>query len=98
MAAEASESVECSGGMVAKMGMVLARAQLAESASGIVAARDRQAALVGKGLYREAEKVAREQALGTLATKDMPKRKGSTLDKAKFKEAFTTWMRKREKE
>ena len=93
-ALEASEAAERGGGMVMKTGMVLARAQLAESASGIVAARDRQAALVGKGLYREAEKVAREQALGTLATKDMPKRKGSTLDKAQFKEAFTTWMRK----
>ena len=76
-----------------KTGMVLARAQLAESTSGVVAARDRQAALVGKG-YRQAEKVAQEQPVGTLATKDMPKRKGSALDKAQFKEAFTTWMRK----
>ena len=31
--------------------------------------------------------------MGTLATKDMPKRKGSALDKAQFKEAFTKWMR-----
>ena len=84
---------ECTGGMAMKTGMVLARAQLAESTSGVVAARDRQAALVGKG-YRQAEKVAQEQPVGTLATKDMPKRKGSALDKAQFKEAFTTWMRK----
>jgi hypothetical protein len=85
---------ECTGGMAMKTGMVLARAQLAESTSGVVAARDRQAALVGKGLYRQAEKVAQEQPVGTLATKDMPKRKGSALDKAQFKEAFTKWMRK----
>ena len=84
---------ESSGGMAMKTGMVLARSQLHESTSGIVAARDRQAALVGKGQYREVEKVAQEQALGTLATKDMPKRKGSTLDKAQFDEAFSKWMR-----
>ena len=74
---------ECTGGMAMKTGMVLARAQLAESTSGVVAARDRQAALVGKGLYRQAEKVAQEQPVGTLATKDMPKRKGSALDKGR---------------
>ena len=85
---------ESSGGMAMKTGMVLARSQLYESTSGVVAARDRQAALVGKGQYRQAEKVAQEQALGTLATKDMPKRKGSTLDKAQFDEEFTQWMRK----
>ena len=38
---------ELSGGMAIKTGMVLARAQLAKSASGVIAARDRQAALVG---------------------------------------------------
>ena len=85
---------ECTGGMAMKTGMVLARAQLAESTSGVVAARDRQAALVGKG-YRQAEKVAQEQPVGTLATKDMPKRKGSALDKAQFKEAFTTEKEKK---
>ena len=36
--------------------------------------------------------------MGTLATKDMPKRKGSALDKAQFKEAFTTWMRQQRPE
>ena len=47
-----------------------------------------------KVLYREAEKVAKEQPAGTLATKDMPKRKkGSSLDKAQFEEAFSKWMR-----
>ena len=85
---------ECTGGMAMKTGMVLARAQLAESTSGVVAARDRQAALVGKG-YRQAEKVAQEQPVGTLATKDMTKRKGSALDKAQFKEAFTTEKEKK---
>ena len=48
---------------------------------------------MGKGLHRETEKVALEQPVGVLATKDMPKCKGSALDKAQFKEAFTKWMR-----
>ena len=64
--------LERSGGMSMKTGMVLARAKLAESASGILVAQDRQAALVGKGAYREAEKVAREGPVGMLATKEMP--------------------------
>ena len=78
---------------VMKTGMVLARAKLAESASGIIAARDRQAALVGKGDYREAEKVAREASVGTLATKQMPKRKESSESAVQFKASFRTWMR-----
>ena len=76
-----------------KTGMVLARAKLAESASGIIAARDRQAALVGKGDYREAEKVAREAPVGTLATKEMPKRKESSESAVQFKASFRTRMR-----
>ena len=77
-----------------KTGMALARAQLSESTSGVVTTQDRKAALVGKGMHREAEKVAKEQPAGTLATKDMPKRKkGSSLDKAQFEEAFSKWMR-----
>jgi len=85
-------SAESTGGMVMKTGMVLARAKLAESASGIVAARDRQAALVGKGRYRDAEKVASESPVGTLATKEMPKRKDA-LSTAQHKESFRLWMR-----
>jgi len=79
------------GGMSMKTGMVLARAELAESASAIVVAQDRQAALVGKGTYRDAEKVAREGSIGMLATKKMPKRKASSA--LQFKTAFRTWMR-----
>ena len=76
-----------------KTGMVLARAQLAASTTGIVVARDRQAALVGKGEYREAEKVARESAVGRLATKEMPKRKQSSATSEEFRQEFRTWMR-----
>ena len=84
-------AVEGSGGMSMKTGMVLARAKLAESASGILVAQDRQAALVGKGAYREAEKVAREGPVGMLATKEMPKRK--ELSKLRYESAFRKWMR-----
>ena len=55
------------GGKSRKTGMVLARAELAESPSGVGAARDCQVALVGKK-YRKAESVARETAVGMLAT------------------------------
>ena len=58
---EAASEMASTGGMSMKTGMVLARAKLGESASGIVVAQDRQAALVGKGAYRDAEKVARER-------------------------------------
>ena len=80
-------------GKASKSGFLLARAQLASSASGVVAALDRQAALVGKVPYRKAEHVAREQAVGSLAVKDMPKKKGSTDGEA-FSRDFGAWMRK----
>ena len=82
-----------SSGMAMKTGMVAARAKLAASSSGIVAAHDRQAALVGTGKYRVAEKVAREAPAGSLATKEMPKRKFSTASTAKFKMEFRKWMK-----
>ena len=91
-ASEVSEAVRSTGGTVMKTGMVLARAKLAESASGIVAARDRQAALVGKGMYRDAETVASESPVGTLATKQMPKRKDA-FSAAQHKASFRVWMR-----
>ena len=82
-----------SGGKSIKTGMLLARAQLSESTSGVVAARERQNSLLGKGLYRESEKVAREAAVGTLSVKDMPKRKEATHGSAPHKMAFGSWMR-----
>ena len=45
------------------------------------------------GLYREAEKVAREAAVGTLSVKDLPKRKEATQGSALHKAAFGSWMR-----
>ena len=62
-----------SGGKSRKTGFVLARAVLAESPSGVGVARERQAALVGKQ-FRKAEAVARETAVGMLATKQVPRR------------------------
>ena len=76
-----------------KTGMVLARAQLGESASGVVAARERQSSLLSKGVYRNAEAVAREAPVGTLATKEMPKRKEAT-DAAEHERAFDSWMQR----
>jgi len=89
---EVASEVASNGGMSMKTGMVLARAKLGESASGIVVAQDRQAALVGKGAYRDAEKVAREGPVGMLATKTMPKRNASA-SQLQFKAAFRAWMR-----
>ena len=64
------------GGMSIKSGFVLARAQLAaNSSTGVVAAQERQTAMVGKGKYREEEKVAQELPVGSLATNEMPRRK-----------------------
>ena len=51
--ATVSSAAKSSGGKSMKTGMVLARAELSQSSSGVVAARDRQTALVGKGVYRE---------------------------------------------
>ena len=91
--ATVSSAAKSSAGKSMKTGMVLARAELSQSSSGVVAARDRQTALVGKGLYREAEKVAREAPVGMLSTKDMPKRKDSAQKEAQFENAFGSWMR-----
>ena len=85
--------VECTGGKSMKTGMVLARAQLSESASGVLAARERQMALLGKSEYREAEKVAREAPVGSLSTKAMPKKKNAGKDAAQHQKAFGAWMR-----
>ena len=76
-----------------KTGMVLARAQLTTSPSGVVAAQERQAALLGKGKYRKAEDLAREAPTGSLSTSRMPKHKGKQGSEVQFKKAFGTWMR-----
>ena len=91
----AVEAQTATGGKSQKSGMVLARAQLTASANGVIAARDRQNALLSKGSYREAEKVAREAPVGTLAIKDMPKRKDakSAEEQAQFKQKYRAWMR-----
>ena len=92
---EPAEAAQVSGGKSMKTGFVLARAKLSESSSGMVAVRDRQASLLGKVTYREVEKVAREAPVGSLTTKDMPKRRNANTDegKARHKEAFGKWMR-----
>ena len=86
-------SVCVTGGKATKTGMFLARAQLSTTQTGVVAAQERQSALLGKGKYRKAETVAREAPVGTLATKDMPKRKGMKGSEADFQKRFGTWMR-----
>lgn len=88
------ERLEATGSKSTKTGMALARAQLSQSGSGIVAAQERQSALVGKGTYRKAERVAREQPVGTLAAKDMPKKKKHAAKAAQFEKAFGEWMRR----
>ena len=80
-----------SGGKSRKTGFVLARAVLAESPSGVGVARERQAALVGKQ-FRKAEAVARETAVGMLATKQMPRRKESDDSRQQFKRKVNAWM------
>ena len=82
------------GGMATKTGFVLARAQLAaRSSTGVVAAQERHTALVGKGKYREEEKVAQEQPVGHLATNDMPRRKDWKGTSEQFKHGFNQWLR-----
>ena len=73
--------------------MVLARAQLSTTETGIVAAQERQLSLLSKGKYRKAEAVAQEAAVGSLATEKMPKHKGKSGTEAQFKQAFGAWMR-----
>ena len=89
--AEAQDAMT-SGGKSRNTGMVLARAELADSPSGVGAARERQAALVGKQ-YRKAETLARETAVGMMATKEMPRRKKSTDSPEQHKSNFYAWMR-----
>ena len=81
------------GGKATKTGMVLARAQLTTSPSGVVAAQERQAALLGKGKYRKAEDLAREGPVGSLATNTMPKHKGKAGSVEQFRKSFGQWMR-----
>jgi hypothetical protein len=65
------------GGKARKTGTVLARAQLPYSTAGTIigagAVADRQTTLLGKSTYRESEKVAREGAVGSMATDKMPR-------------------------
>ena len=76
--------------------MVLARAQLSASSSGVVAAESRQNALLGKGKFRKAEHVAREAPVGSLNIKNMPRRKNAAKSveaQEKFKKSFGSWLR-----
>ena len=79
------------GGKARKTGFVLARAKLGAATSELAATRDRQGALLGKGVYRDAEKVGREAPTGTLQTKAKPKRRDAESD-ALHAEAFQSWM------
>ena len=82
------------GGMSIKSGFVLARAQLAaNSSTGVVAAQERQTAMVGKGKYREEEKVAQELPVGSLATNEMPRRKDWQGSPAQFTQNMQKWLR-----
>ena len=81
------QAAVATGGKALKTGMVLARARLAGATSEIPATRDRQSALLGKGDYRDSEKVGREAAIGTLKTSDMPKLKNAK-DRATYKAAM----------
>ena len=80
-----------SSGKCVKSGMVLARAKLHESSDGVVAARDRRNALIGKGEFRDAEKVAREGSVGTLSR---PPKMSQGKDLEEHKQEFGTWMRR----
>ena len=78
--------------------MLLVCATLSEFASGVVAAHNRQTALVSNAsCYRKVEKVAREQAVGALSTKDMPKKQKaleSGTSSAQHVQEFRSLMRK----
>jgi len=86
--------MKVTGGKSKKTGMVLARAQLEASTGGVVAAQQRQNSLLGKGRYRDAETLAREAPVGTLRTKDMPKRKQAKTKAAQAAHGvdFRAWM------
>ena len=82
-------------GKARKTGMVLARAKLSATIGGVVAAQERANSLLGKGdVYRDAESLARQGPVGSLSTKDMPKRKDakSATAKAKHGKGFRAWM------
>ena len=81
-----------SGGVAKKTGMVLARAKIAPGSGGVAATRDRQNALLSKGFGRKAEAVAREGAVGSLATSTMPKKR-DTPDAAEHTSRMRTWMK-----
>ena len=86
------QAAVATGGKALKTGMVLARARLAGATSEIPATRDRQSALLGKGDYRDSEKVGREAAIGTLKTSNMPKLKDAK-DRATHKAAMDKWKK-----
>ena len=71
----------------------MARAQLSASSPAVVAAQERQAALLGKGKYRKAEHVSREGPVGSLSTQMMPKHKGNGGSRVQFQKRFGHWMR-----
>ena len=83
-----------SDGKARKTGMVLARAKLSSTTGGVVAAQERANSLLGKGTFRDAETLARQGPVGSLSTKDMPKRKDATSATAKAKHGkdFRAWM------
>ena len=82
-----------SGGKATKTGTVLARAQLQPAHGGVVAAQERRTALLAKGIFREAELLAQEAPVGSLATKDMPRNKGRQVTNDVFRARFGEWLR-----
>ena len=90
-AAKAAPAVKVSGGKAFKTGMALARAKCSSAESENAATRDRQRTLLSKGQYRDAEKVAREAAVGTLSTP--PKLKDAT-DRAEHQKEMDVWKKR----
>ena len=85
-----------SDGKSKKTGFLLARAKLSPTTGGVVAAQQRRNSLLSKGKFRDAEKLAREAAVGSLNAKEMPKRKDATTQ-AKVDEhaqSFRSWMQR----
>ena len=60
---DADACSEVQRGASMKTGMVLSRARLGTAASGVVAAQERQASLLSKGVYRSAEKVVAQNRI-----------------------------------
>ena len=88
----AAPAAKATGGKARKTGMLLARAKLGTATSELAATRDRQAALLSKGTFRDAELTAREAPTGTLNVATMPKRKDA-VSAAAHKEAMKARMR-----